>query len=52
MDTEWIVWRAVGLLSFIALIVLLRWLGTPEDQRKMTPPQVPKEQAGREAEND
>jgi hypothetical protein len=24
----------VGLLSFIALIVLLRWLGTPEDQKK------------------
>jgi hypothetical protein len=52
MDTEGIFRGAVGLLSFIALIALLRWLGTPEDQRKMTPPRVPKEQAGREAEND
>jgi hypothetical protein len=34
MDTEGI-WGAVGLLSFIALIVLLRWLGPP-DQRKVT----------------
>jgi hypothetical protein len=34
---------AWGLLSFIALIVLLRWLGTPEDQQKLRPPQVPKE---------
>jgi hypothetical protein len=47
MDTEGI-WGALGLLSFIALIVLLRWLGTPEDQKKVTP-RVPKEEEGREA---
>jgi hypothetical protein len=29
--TERIAW---GLLSFIALIVYLRWAGTPEDQKK------------------
>jgi hypothetical protein len=34
MDTEGI-WGALGLLSFIALIVLLRWLGTPEDRKKV-----------------
>jgi hypothetical protein len=33
MDTEGI-WGALGLLSFIALIVLLRWLGPPKDQKK------------------
>jgi hypothetical protein len=33
---------AWGLLSFIALIVWLRWEGTPEDQNKDEPPQVPK----------
>jgi hypothetical protein len=50
MDTaEGIVWRALGLLSFIALIVLLRWLGTPGDQKKVAPPRVPKEEEGREA---
>jgi hypothetical protein len=44
MDTaEGIVWAALGLLSFIALIVLLHWLGTPEDQQKLRLPQVPKE---------
>jgi hypothetical protein len=47
METEGI-WGALGLLSFIALIILLRWLGTPEDQKKV-PPQVPKEEEGREA---
>jgi hypothetical protein len=31
---EGIVWGATGLLSFIGLIVLLRWLGAPEDQKK------------------
>ena len=34
MDTEGIFWGALGLLSFIALIVLLRWLGPPKDQKK------------------
>jgi len=29
---------AWGLLSFIALIVWLRWEGTPEDQNKDEPP--------------
>jgi hypothetical protein len=48
MDTEGIVWGAVGLLNFIALIVLLRWLGTPEDQKKV-PPRVRKGKERREA---
>jgi hypothetical protein len=48
MDTEGF-WSALGLLSFIALIILLRWLGTPEDQKKVAPPRVPKEEEGREA---
>jgi hypothetical protein len=39
---ERIAWGALGLLSFIALIVWLRWEGTPEDQNKDEPPQVPK----------
>jgi hypothetical protein len=34
MDTEGIFWGAWGLLSFIGLIVLLRWLGPPMDQKK------------------
>jgi hypothetical protein len=29
------------LLSFIFLIVYLRWVGTPEDQKKDEPPEVP-----------
>jgi hypothetical protein len=37
---ETIAWG--GLLNLIILIVLLRWLGT-EDQQKLGPPQVPKE---------
>jgi hypothetical protein len=41
----------LGLLSFILLIVWLRWRGTPEDQREVTPPEVPKEEEG-QAEND
>jgi hypothetical protein len=28
---------ALGLLNFIALIVYLRWAGTPEDQKKDEP---------------
>jgi hypothetical protein len=47
MTAERITWGALGLLSFIALIVYLRWEGTPEDQ-KVTPPEGPK----RQAEND
>jgi hypothetical protein len=38
---------AWGLLSLIVLIALLRWLGTPEDQQKLKPPQVPKEKERR-----
>jgi hypothetical protein len=34
---------ALGLLSFIALIVWCRWRGPPQDQKKDEPPQVPKE---------
>jgi hypothetical protein len=32
----------LGVLSFIALIVWCRWRGTPEDQREVTPPGLPK----------
>jgi hypothetical protein len=41
---------AWGLLNLIVLIVLLRWLGTPEDKQKLTPPQVPKK--GEEADQE
>jgi hypothetical protein len=44
---ERIVW---GLLSFIALIVYLRWEGPWEDQKKDEPPQESKERE-RQAEN-
>jgi hypothetical protein len=47
---ERIAWGAWGLLSFIALIVWLRWEGPLEDQREVTPPEVPKER-GRRAGN-
>src|SRR5262249_35706334 len=33
---------ACGVLSFIALITWCRWRGTPQDQREVTPPEVPK----------
>jgi hypothetical protein len=39
---------AWGLLSLIALIGWLRWRGTPEDQDKVNPPQVPKGRAREE----
>jgi hypothetical protein len=39
---ERIAWGVWGLLSFIVLIVWLRWEGTPEDERKVRPPEVPK----------
>jgi len=39
---ERIAWGAWGVLSFIALIAWCRWEGTPEHQRELTPPEVPK----------
>jgi hypothetical protein len=33
----------VGVLSLIALIAWCRWRGTPQDQKKDEPPEVPKE---------
>jgi hypothetical protein len=33
---------AWGVLSLVAIIVLLRWRGTPEDERKVRPPEGPK----------
>ena len=45
---ETIAWGVWGLLSFIALIVYLRWEGPLEDQKKDGPPEVSK----RQAEND
>ena len=50
-DAERIIWSAWGVLSFIALIVYLRWAGTPEDQGKGEPPKVPKERE-RQTEDD
>ena len=40
---ERIAWDAWGVLSFIALIVWLRWEGTWEDQKKDEPPPEPTE---------
>jgi hypothetical protein len=40
-----IVLGAWGLLSFITLIVYLRWAGTWEDEKKDAPPKGPKRQA-------
>jgi hypothetical protein len=45
---ERIMWGSLGVLSFIALIVWLRWEGPREDQKKDEPPDEPK----RQAEND
>jgi hypothetical protein len=50
-DAERIIWGAWGLLSFIFLIVYLRWVGTREDQKKNEPPEARKERE-RQAEND
>jgi hypothetical protein len=36
----------------LVLIGWLRWRGTPDDQRKVGPPQVPKGEEGREAEKE
>jgi hypothetical protein len=47
---ERIAWGALGLLSFIFLIVYLRWVGTPEDQNKDEPPEVPKGEERQKAE--
>ena len=44
---EWIARGALGVLSFIVLIIWLRWEGPREDQKKDEPP-LPK----RQAEND
>jgi hypothetical protein len=46
--TERIAW---GLLSFIALIVYLRWEGPWKDQKKDEPPELRKERE-RQPEND
>jgi hypothetical protein len=45
-----IAWGALGLLSFIFLIVYLRWVGTPEDQKKDRPPEVPNGEERQKAE--
>jgi hypothetical protein len=37
---EWIARGALGVLSFIFLIVYLRWVGAPDDQKKEEPPEV------------
>jgi hypothetical protein len=42
MEPERIAWGVLGLLSFIVLIVWLRWEGRWEDQKKDEPPEVPK----------
>jgi hypothetical protein len=39
---ERIAWGAWGVLSFIALIAWCRWRGTPQDQEKDEPAQLPK----------
>jgi len=50
MSTEELIVGAWGLLSFIALIAWLRWVGIRQDQNKDEPPQVPKRR-GRQAGN-
>jgi hypothetical protein len=37
---ERIIWGCLGVLSFIVLIVWLRWEGPREDQKKDEPPEV------------
>jgi hypothetical protein len=51
MEPERIAWGVWGLLSFIVLIVWLRWEGPWEDQKKDEPPKVPKGRE-RKPEND
>ena len=40
---ERIAWGSLGLLSFIVLLIWLRWLGPREDQKKDEPPEARKE---------
>ncbi len=46
-STERITWGAWGPVSFIMLIVYLRWVG-PREEQKLRPPKVP----NRQTEND
>ena len=48
MEPERIAWGVLGLLSFIVLIIWLRWEGPWEDQKKDEPPKEPE----RQTEND
>jgi hypothetical protein len=48
---EWIARGALGVLSFIVLIIWLRWEGPREDQKKDEPPEARKERE-RQTEND
>ena len=48
MEPERIAWGVLGLLSFIVLIIWLRWEGPREDQKKDEPPKEPE----RQTEND
>jgi hypothetical protein len=41
-----LLWGAWGMISFIILIVYLRWVGPLEDQGKETPREMPKRQIG------
>jgi hypothetical protein len=47
---EWIAQGALGLLSFIVLIVWLRWEGPREDQKKDEPPGDAEEEEKHKAE--
>jgi hypothetical protein len=40
MELERMTWGALGVLSFVALIIWLRWEGPREDQKKNGPPQA------------
>jgi hypothetical protein len=51
MELERIAWGALGVLSFIVLIVWLRWVDPWEDQKKDEPPQVPKERERQEGDD-
>ena len=41
---EWIARGALGVLCFIVLIIWLRWEGPRDDQKKVEPPEEPKDQ--------
>ncbi len=47
VTAERLIWGAWGLVSFIMLIVYLRWKGPLEDQGKVTPREKRKRQAGK-----